>query len=203
MIGEFRIKEAPRAVSLGFAGGVPQDEEKIGRFRIFEHRLQADRFSIDRKFRSAWRGQVSRRAEHGRDIENLGRIVGNPARVHFEVGVGLVPAQSVETCAGRGVKVFDAQRKLAVAIDHDDGDGAKSEFRGMIGIVGKKSLFFRRLAVEQKIFRKTTRRREQTERALFETDRSHMRWRLARDLDATVVGRTKGVVSFFQPPEGD
>src|SRR5580692_12018800 len=120
---------------------------------------------------------MSRRAQHSRDVENFWRIVGNPARVHFEAGVGLVPAQSVKTGAGGRVEVLDAQRKLAVAIDHNDGDGAEGEFRRMVGIVGKKSLFFRRLAIKQKIFRKTTGRREQTERAFFETDRPYMRWR--------------------------
>ncbi len=69
-------------------------------------------------------GHVGRGAEHGGNVEHFRRIVGNPAGMHAIVRIRIIPAQSMETRAGRGLQVLDPQGVAVVAMDHNNGDGA-------------------------------------------------------------------------------
>ncbi|MGA2425118.1 MAG: hypothetical protein ABSG07_14030 [Terriglobales bacterium] len=54
----------------------------------------------------------------------------------------------MEADAGGSFEILDAQGKLLVAMDHDDGKRADRQLRGSIAIVGDQSLLLRRLTID-------------------------------------------------------
>src|ERR1700720_3546721 len=58
MVRNFGIQKTSRAICRRFAGGVTHNKEKVGRFRIFEHGLEPENFSIESEFRDAGRRHV-------------------------------------------------------------------------------------------------------------------------------------------------
>ena len=107
MVGELGVEETSGAVGGGFAGGVAEDEEKIGGLRIFQHGLDAHDLSVEGELGGSGRGHVGGGAEDGWNIEHLGRVVGNPARVNLVGGVRSVPAHESQSPD----KIADSIRK--------------------------------------------------------------------------------------------
>jgi len=77
-----------------------------------------------------------------------------------------------------GLQILDAQRKLIVAMDHDDGERADRELGGLAGIVGNKSLRLRGLTIDQKVFGKPSAGGSSATHLLKAHDRD-VRWRLS------------------------
>src|SRR5271169_577507 len=143
MVGKLGVEKASRSVGRRFAGGVAHNKEKVGRFRIFKHRLEPENLSIQRKFSGAGCGHLGRGPEHGWDVEHLRRVIRDPARMNAIVHTWLIPAQSVESDAGGCLQILDAQAELIVSTDHDDGERTDPELRGFVGIVGEEGLLLR------------------------------------------------------------
>src|SRR5205085_3873190 len=68
VVGELRIQKPPGAIRLSFAGAIAQDEKKIFRFRVFEHRFEPRDLAIDRKFGHAGRRKLADRPQDCRNF---------------------------------------------------------------------------------------------------------------------------------------
>src|SRR5205823_6025365 len=97
-------------------GGIAEDEEVVG-LALFEDRLDAVLFSVDREDQFAGRDSIGGHAEDVRDGDVAGRIEWLEARFDAPLRIDRKVVETLEILARLAAGVADAQSILVVALD--------------------------------------------------------------------------------------
>jgi hypothetical protein len=201
--GKAGVEEAAGAISGRGAGGVAENEEKLGDDGIFQDGLEAESFSGKNEFGSAGNGLIVIGANERGERDRFWRGVRNPFGGDAIGGVRRIQLESVKSDDARGMRILNAQSEARFAEDDVHVERAGGEMRRNLVVVGfgAESLLLRGRSRHEQVRRESSGRRIQSDGFAFEMKNRKMSGVACGETDLIVRGGAERVVSGLEPFE--
>ena len=195
--GEAGVKKTASAIGGRGAGGVAKDEEKFGDGGIFQDGLEAEGFSLQRKFSGSGDGLIVTGAHESSEGDCFWRRVGNPLRSDAIGGIGWIQLKSVKSGDTGRMGILDAQSEARFAADDVHVERADGQMRRNFVVIGfgAERLRLRGRARHQKIRRESAGRGIESDDFAFKVKNREMRGAAGGEMDLVVRSRAERIVS--------